>query len=79
MCVCARLNYLLHDVGHTAVKVVLREDGCAVIVVVLSSVVLDKQLFKGYGALLLIGHHQLVAETKQDELQWKQQTWERRF
>lgn len=71
-CVC--WNYLLHDVGHTVIKVLLREDGHAVIVLVLSSIVLDKQLFEGYGALLLIGHHQLVAETKQNELKWKQQT-----
>lgn len=38
-------TYLLHDVGHAVVKVLLREDGLAVIVLVLSSVVLDKELF----------------------------------
>lgn len=67
-------NYLLHHVGHAVVKVLLREDGGAVIVLVHSSVVFDEQLLEGHGALLLVGHHQLVAEAKQNELEWKQQT-----
>ena len=74
VCVCVCWNYLLHDVKHAVIEVLLREDGCAVIVVVLSSVVFDKQLLEGHGALLLIGHHQLVAETEQNELKRKQQT-----
>lgn len=65
-------NYLLHDVGHAVVKVLLRVDGCAVIVHVLPAVVLDEQLFEGQGALLLVGHHQLVTEAEQNELKRKQ-------
>lgn len=60
--------YLVHDVEHAVIKVLLREDGGAVVVLVLPSVVLDKQLLEGHGAVLLIGHHQLVAEAKQNEL-----------
>lgn len=67
-------TYLLHDVGHAAVKVLLCEDGRAVIILILSSVILDKELFQGHGALLLIGDHQLVAETEQNELKRKQCT-----
>lgn len=67
-------TYLLHDVGHAVVKVLLCEDGRAVIVLILSSVILDKELFEGYGALLLIRDHQLVAETEQNELKRKQRT-----
>lgn len=66
--------YLLHDVGHAVVKVLLCEDGRAVIVLILSCVILDKELFEGHGALLLIGDHQLVAEAEQNELKRKQCT-----
>lgn len=69
----ALIVYLIQDIEQTVVDVLLREYGCTVIVLVLAAVVLHKKLFEGHRVLFFEGHHQLVAETKKNELERKQQ------
>lgn len=69
----ALIVYLIQDMKQTVIDVLLREDGCTVIVLVLAAVALHKKLFEGHCVLFLEGHHQLVAETKKNELERKQQ------
>lgn len=47
-------------------------DSNTVVVLIHPAVALQEKVFEGHGVLLLIGHHQLVVEAEQDELQRKQ-------
>lgn len=43
-------------------------DSNTVVVLIHPTVALQEKVFEGHGGLLLIGHHQLIVEAKQDEL-----------
>lgn len=75
MCVFGGRIYLVQDIKQTVVHILLCVDGTTIVVLVGPTIVLYKKVFEGHHVLLLIGHHQLVVEAKQNELRRKQ--WKR--
>lgn len=69
--VCLRAYYLLHDVEDVVIDVALRVNSKGVVRGLV--VVFEEEVLEGHRVLLFEGHHHLVTEAKQHQLQQRRE------